>query len=114
MYQYACMFFKLSIISSSIEIILFSDIRIFAFPLYPYYQELLLFKKAREWGGGLIRRGGVACMMLWSKGRALIGACALIIRGNAVMVVSVFCYFIRFFHGSKIEKGYLIRVFLTF
>ena len=49
--------YKLSIISSSIEIILFNDIQIFAFPLYPYYQELLLFKKAREWGGGLIRGG---------------------------------------------------------
>ena len=99
MYRYACMFFKLSIISS-IEIILFSDIRIFAFLLYPYYQELILFKKGREWGGGLIRGGGGgACMILWSKGRALIGACALIIRGNAVMVVSVFCYSICFFYG---------------
>ena len=39
---------------SSIEIIRFNDIRIFAFPLYPYYRELitnlllLLFKKVRE------------------------------------------------------------------
>ena len=36
MYQYAYVY-KLSIISSSIEIILYNDIRIFAFPLYPYY-----------------------------------------------------------------------------
>ena len=74
--------YKLAIISSSIEIILFSDIRIFAFPLYPYYQELitnlllLLFKKVR---GPLFEGEGDG-----SKGRSLIRACALIIRENTV------------------------------
>ena len=60
MYQYSYVY-KLWISSSSIEIIVHNDIRIFAFPLYPYYQELitnlllLLFKKVR---GALIREGG--------------------------------------------------------
>ena len=40
MYRYAYVY-KLSISSSSIEIILYNDIRIFPFPLYPYYQELI-------------------------------------------------------------------------
>ena len=82
MYQYAYVY-KLSIISSFIEIILYNDIRIFAFPLYPYYQELitnlplLLFKKVRE--GPLFEGEGGG-----SKGRSLIGAYALIIRENKV------------------------------
>ena len=81
-YQYAYVY-KLSICSSFIEIILYNDIRIFAFPLYPYYQELitnlllLLFKKVRE--GPLFEGEGVG-----SKGRSLTGACALIIRENTV------------------------------
>ena len=40
MYRYAYVY-KLSIISSSIEIILYNVIWIFTFPLYPYYQELI-------------------------------------------------------------------------
>ena len=40
MYRYAYVY-KLSIISSFIEIILFNVIWIFTFPLYPYYQELI-------------------------------------------------------------------------
>ena len=58
MYQYAYVY-KLSIISSSMEI--YKDIRIFASPLYPHYQELitnlllLLLKKVR---GAIIRGGG--------------------------------------------------------
>ena len=43
-------------------------------------------------------------MILWSKGRELIGACALNIRGNAVMV-SVFCYFTCFFLRLKNREG---------
>ena len=58
---------KLSIISPSIEMILYNDIRIFAFPLYPYYQELitnlllLLFKKVRE-GPFFEGEGGEGCL----------------------------------------------------
>ena len=41
----------------------------------------------RKWGRGPYSRGrgwGGACMILWSNGRALNGACALIIRENTV------------------------------
>ena len=41
MYRYAYVH-KLSIISSSIEIILYNVIWIFTFPMYPYYQELII------------------------------------------------------------------------
>ena len=62
MYRYAYVY-KLSIISSSIEIILYNVIWIFTFPLYPYYQELinnLLLQRGepsfagRGWGGGVL------------------------------------------------------------
>ena len=45
---------------------------------------LLLVTKVRE--GPLFEGEGVggACMILWSKGRSLIGACALIIRESTV------------------------------
>ena len=44
--------YKISIISSFLEIIPVNDVQIFAFPLYPYY--------IKEWAGGdgaLIREG---------------------------------------------------------
>ena len=66
-------------------------------PCIPTIRSCFYLRKRASGEGDLIRGGGGACMMLWSKGRALIGACALIIRRNAVMVVSVFCYFICFF-----------------
>ena len=64
--------------------------------------------------GALFKGEGGACMILWSKGRELIGACALIIRGNAVMVVSVFCYFICFFLRLKNREGLFTKGILTF
>ena len=107
MYQYAYVY-KLSIISSFIEIILYNDIRIFAFPLYPYYQELitnlplLLFKKVRE--GPLFEGEGGG-----SKGRSLIGACALIIRENKVTFQSEtlwwWCQYSAILSASTVDKN---------
>ena len=53
-------------------------------------------------------------MRLWSKGRELVGACALIIRGNPVMVVSVFCYFICFFLRLKGREGLFTKAWFSY
>ena len=74
MYRYACMFINYRL---SLRIPLVSLLSV-------TYLLLLLFKKVRE--GPLFEGEGVgsACKILRSKGRSLIGACALIIRENTV------------------------------
>ena len=99
MYRYACMFINYRLShhpSRSSSSMIYRSSRS---PCIPTIRSCYYLRKQGSGKGGLIRGGGGACMILCSKGRELIGACALIIRGNAVMVVSVFCYFISFFYG---------------